>query len=159
MAFSIANFLSFGSFLENLHSTLDETLQKMFQTLGNCSVEDFIIVFCTYFVYTCLHSRRIRFGQSSTPTNDYIATYMPDEACDGWNIAFYWQFEVTSHLLACLIVQKRIILLSTPACLITLWHVHTYSDVCECMHVCCVHVYICVVVHTVHIWCMCMCGH
>ena len=51
-------------------------------------------------------------------TSLVMHTAMPDEARGGRNTTLKWQFKVTSHLLACLIVQT-IILLSTPACLIT----------------------------------------
>ena len=32
---------------------------------------------------------------------------MPDEARDEWNVALKWQLEVTSHVLACVIVQNN----------------------------------------------------
>ena len=37
----------------------------------------------------------------------HIVCSMPDEACDGRNVALKWQLEVKSHLLACLIVQNN----------------------------------------------------
>ena len=45
-------------------------------------------------------------------TSIQVATFFffwctPDEARDGLNVAFKWQLEVTSHMLACLIVQNN----------------------------------------------------
>ena len=50
---------------------------------------------------------------------------IPDEACDGQNVALKWQLEVTSHLLACLIVQNNH---STTDRVISLWEFNNKSS-------------------------------